>query len=376
MVSVIAGLDVICAQFVVSSWVLTGLILAVAATYLWRRRRRPRTPLRWLSCGIAVLVMVTSTTAVSVNAYFAYLPTIGDAAQSVTGDRQWLPATKLGHLTIDQLARAEQRGMVVRLPTPADPPDGFPASTSVVYLPRQYFTEPNARFPVVYLFHGSPGQASDWFHAGKAARDGRQVATLGHPAIIVAPPMSRSWTDDPECVDGIKEKVESHLLDDVIPTVDSTLRSQTDRNGRIFAGMSAGGYCALNLGLRNRNIVATIIDLSGDTGPTHTDGPISLFGKTNPNAANDVAANSPAGYTPSLTPNPPMRVWLDSGTADTDIVHQMSQLSRTLTPKVSQLVWRVRPGGHTYRVWTAAMNEALPWALGAPPTLSHSRPGP
>jgi enterochelin esterase-like enzyme len=374
--SLLTGLDVICAQFVVSTWVLVGVILAVAGTFLWWRRHRRRKALRWLSCGVAALVMVTCATAVSVNAYYAYLPTVGDATQSVTGDRQWLPAAKLGHLTIGTLASAKQRGMVVRLRTPADPRDGFPASSSVVYLPSQYFTEPNARFPVVYLFHGSPGQASDWFHAGEAAQNGRRVATLGHPAIIVAPPMSRSWTDDPECVDGIKEKVESHLLADVIPTVDSKLRSQADRSGRIFAGMSAGGYCALNLGLRNRNIVATIIDLSGDTGPTHTDGATSLFGKTNPNAASDVAANSPALYTPSLNPNPPMRVWLDSGTSDTDIVHQMSQLSHALAPKVSQLVWRVRPGGHTYWVWTASMREALPWALGAPPSPSHSRPGP
>ena len=134
------------------------------------------------------------------------------------------------------------------MPLPADPAHGFGVTDNVAYLPPQYFTDPNARFPVVYLFHGSPGRPADWFHGGRAAQEGHAVAAAGHPAIVFAAQMSRSWTDDPECVDGVHELVESHLLAQVIPTVDSHLRTLADRD-RVFAGMSAGGYCALNLGL-------------------------------------------------------------------------------------------------------------------------------
>ncbi len=304
MGSLLAGLDVICAQFVVSSWTVVGLVLTGAAIYIWRRRARPHRALRALGCAVVAVLVVVGAIAVSVNAYFAYLPTVGDAVQSVTGDRQWMSASGLGHLTTQQAANAAKVGLVIRLPIPADPVHDFPRTTSVVYLPAQYFTEPDRRFPVVYLFHGSPGQPSDWFHAGDAASEGRTVAQLGAPAIIVAPRMSRSWTDDPECLDGAKEKVESHLLDDIIPTVDSHLRSENDRNGRVFAGMSAGGYCALNLALRNRALVATIIDLSGDTGPTHTGGAISLFGRTDPNAGRELVANSPDHYARDPEPEP------------------------------------------------------------------------
>jgi enterochelin esterase-like enzyme len=142
--------------------------------------------------------------------------------------------------------------------------------------------------------------------------------------------------------------------------------------------MSAGGYCALNLGLRHRDAVATIIDMSGDTVPTHTSGAVSLFGAHNPDVAADVLANSPAHYATTISPQPPTRIWLDSGSADTDIVHEMSALNRTLVGRGIDVVWQVRPGGHTYWVWTAAMREALPWALGLPPNPNsiHSRPGP
>jgi enterochelin esterase-like enzyme len=198
------------------------------------------------------------------------------------------------------------------------------------------------------------------------------------PAIVVAPQMSRSWTDDPECVDGAREQVESHLFGVVIPTVEKTFRAEPTRAGRIFAGMSAGGYCALNLGLRHRDAVETIIDLSGDTSPTHTGGAISIFGSHNPRAAADVAANNPADYAATMAASPPMRIWLDSGRGDTDIVRQMTQLDHALSPRVGDLIWRTRPGGHTYWVWTSAMREALPWALGgrAPASDAHSRPGP
>ena len=78
---------------------------------------------------------------------------------------------------------------------------------------------------MVYLFHGSPGVAKDWFRGGEAAQIGLPLARAGHPVIMVAPRMSKGWLDDPECVDGMHEKVETHLLRDVIPTVDRHLRT-------------------------------------------------------------------------------------------------------------------------------------------------------
>ncbi len=370
MPEVIDGLDVICAQFVISMWIAVLVIAALAGGFIWRGRRRGHL---WLRLGLgafAVSVMAVVATAASVNAHYAYLPTVGDVAQAATGDRQWVPANELGRLTPETARRAETRGLVIRLPIAADPTDGFAATKSITYLPPQYFTQPSEHFRVLYLFHGSPGQAADWFHAGRAEQDGRRAAASGQPVIIVAPAMSRSWTDDPECVDGATERVESHLFADVIPTVDNQLRTQPNRDGRIFAGMSAGGYCALNLGLRHRDAVATIIDLSGDTGPTHTGGPASLFGPGNPDAAALVAANDPAVYAATLPADPPMRIWLDSGTADTAIAHEIENLDRVLAARQISVVYRTQPGGHTYWVWTAAMNQALPWALDPQPSTS------
>ncbi len=377
MDNVVAGLDVISGEFMVSVWSIAGVLLIGTVLIIWRTRRH-RLLFSVLASFFTIVALVTATAA-SFNAYYAYLPTVGDAAHAATGDRQWVRADRLDDLSASTERRAVTSGLIVRAKQPADPSDGFAASTTVEYLPPQYFTQPAAHFPVVYLFHGSPGQPSDWFHAGDAQRAGRLVAQLGHPAILVAPRMSKDWTDDPECVDGTTEKVETHLIDQVIPQTDASLRTLTDRTDRIFAGMSAGGYCALNLGLRNRNLVGTIIDMSGDTMPTHTGGAEVLFGgKTNPAAAHDVIANSPDVYAAGLPAAPSTRIWLDSGSEDTSIVKQNTALAPILAGRGIDVQWRVRPGGHTYWVWTAALQEALPWALGGQPgkvrLTSHQGP--
>jgi enterochelin esterase-like enzyme len=367
-------LEIISFPFIVLLWALAAVAIGVTVYITWKHRR-------WLRCTslvVASLVISLVATADTVNAHYAYLPTIGDVRQSLTGDRQWRNVEALGHLSGRDLRRATATGLTVRLRLPADPANGFAATTNVAYLPPQYFTNPGARFPVVYLFHGTPGKAADWFHGGQAASEGQAVAKAGHPAILVAAQMSRDWTDDPECVDGAVEKVESHLLTRVIPAVDTALRTRPDRSARTFAGISAGGYCALNLGLRNRAVAATIIDMSGETAPTHTGGATVLFGRNNPVAPQLIAENSPAHYGPNLPAGPATRIWFDSGTSDKSIMRQMSDLAHTLEAKGMDVCWRIRPGGHNYRVWTAALYEALPWALGsnAAPKHHRSRPGP
>jgi enterochelin esterase-like enzyme len=322
--------------------------------------------LRWRWFLPALLLPVAlglATAADAVNAYYQYLPTAGDVMQAATGDRQWPHLDTVLRLPTTAAERKYPRGVTVKMPMPADPLDGFHSTTAIGYLPPQYFADAAQRFPVVYLFHGTPGKPADWFHGGRAGRAGQQAASVGEPAIIVAPQMSKAWTDDPECVDGVHERVESHLLDDVIPTVDRTLRTQADRDGRVFAGMSAGGYCALNLALRHRDVVSSIIDMSGFTIPTHTGGMTALFGSNASVRDRLAAANSPADYASALTTGPPMRIWLDCGDADHEVLREMDSILPALQGDGFQVGLHTRPGGHTYEVWRPAFAEALLWAV-------------
>lgn len=276
---------------------LLGLGLLVVASWSWvalrwRRHHRVRT--------VTVALLLTLLLAGDgVNSYFSDLPHITDVLSAATGTTSWkrLKPTDLQVANYGSAARRAPRGGVVRLHVP-DRGSGFGPSTALVYVPPQYFTEPDRRFPVVYLLHGSPGTPADWIRGGGAERAGMQLATAGHPTLIVMPRMSHHWLDDPECVDGIHLRDETHLLADVLPSADSALRTVPDATSRIIAGMSAGGFCALNIGLRNPDVFGAILDLSGLDRPTHSGGMTALFGPGLAGraaaAANDRASTSHA----------------------------------------------------------------------------------
>jgi enterochelin esterase-like enzyme len=343
-----------------------GVLFVLAAVGWWRLLRRPaepRRPLRsWLIGGLAG-VLSLSAVASCVNSYFSYLPKVRDVFDVVAADRppdvakaaQTVPSTSHSH------------GEMVRLRVP-DNGSGFGVTSALVWLPPQYFSEPDARFPVVYLFHGSPGVPKDWFRGGEADRIALSLARAGKPAILVAPRMSKGWLDDPECVDGVREKVETHVLRDVIPSADSSLRTVATREGRIFAGMSAGGYCALNLGLRNRAVAATVLNLSGLTEPTHAKGLRSLFGQT---GSTLVAQNTPAFYAVNLPSSPRSRLWLDCGSSDHQVLRQMQAIAPVLRSRGLTVEEKVRPGEHTFGVWRAALRDGLNWALSGLPTSTR-----
>jgi enterochelin esterase-like enzyme len=120
-------------------------------------------------------------------------------------------------------------------------------------------------------------------------------------------------------------------------------------------------------------VVATIIDMSGYDEPTYTGGLAHLFGRS-ADSATRISQNTPRNYAPYLTRNPPTRVWLDAGSSDKTVMREMSHLAPVLTSRGIAVQWRVRKGGHTYWVWTAALQESLPWALcGHPGKPAHDR---
>jgi enterochelin esterase-like enzyme len=344
---------------VISSKFLASLVLLSAAAWgvvLWRGLRR-----RWVSAAgfsLVALVLSVATVADFVNAHYEFLPRVAD----VVGVRTWPTAS------LNQVADTTQRpvphphGAVVSVKLPGTT-SGFGDPTAMVYFPPQYFSEPTRRFPVVYLLHGSPGAPIDWFRAARASDAGYAVAREGHPVLLVAPRASHSWTDDSECVDRPTERVATYVVNDVVRGIDARFRTIPTRAARGVAGNSAGGYCALNLGLRNRQLFSAVIDLSGFDRPTHDGGLKRLFGNR-PDLARIAADNTPAAYVPALSPDPQVKLWLDCGRSDTSARRDTLTIATELADRGFDVVLRLRPGGHDYGVWRPALAQGLSWAAG------------
>lgn len=350
--------------------VLLVLSLSTWAVLAWRRQRRraqtgaaPVAHRRRRPATVALILFAvlstTTTAAAAVNDDFAYLPRVGDVTSLATGEGPW-PVLTAAQLRQPGIAARYPHGGVLTMPIPDDG-TGLGRTSALVYLPPQYLSQPSARFPVLYLFHGSPGVPADWLRGGRLVDTAGALASHGLPAIVVVPRVSRGWLDDPECVDGVHEQVETHVFSTVIPLVDATLRTLPNRRSRALGGMSAGGYCALNLGLKHRDEIGTILDFSGLVEPTHSGGLRPLYGADTARAA----ADTPRTYAPLLSASPATRVWFDVGRGDGEVRPGVEALAPVLRARGVNVVLRERPGKHTFHVWVPALAESLAWALPA-----------
>lgn len=334
---------------------VTGLVIFTAGMWTgWmfgRRRRR--------TLGIVLVVGSMSMTLLSgltvANAHFAYLPRLGDV---FGGHGQW-------HSAPAKLVLASSStypfGVVTRIPV-VGRAARLGSPQSLVWLPPQYFSAPDDRFPAVYLMHGSPGAPVDWLRAAGAADAALASARDGHPTILVMPKVSRGWFDDSECVNGRHEKVESYVVHAVVRSVDAALRTRPDPTQRIIGGVSSGGFCALNLGLRHRDTWATILDLSGFDHPTHSGGMKALFGRRS-DLSSVVARNTPGRYAGRVELGRCSHVWLDTGSRDRPALRSARSMLGLLRRGTSPPLLHVRPGGHTYGVWRPALAQALRWSI-------------
>ena len=144
-----------------------------------------------------------------------------------------------------------------------------------VYLPPSF--DPLARYPVVYLLHGLPGSPSEYIDGTQLTQFADEAVMSGavRPFIAVIPAAGADaryngewagpWEDD--------------LVTRVVPWVDAHLPTEATAAGRVIAGLSAGGYGAANIGLRNLAMFGAVESWSGYFTPLH-DGPFKDASRT------------------------------------------------------------------------------------------------
>lgn len=122
-----------------------------------------------------------------------------------------------------------------------------------VYVPLEYYDNPDKKYPVLYLRHGGGDAESSWVKDGRAAviMDNLIAAGRATPMIVV---MTYGFTDGSwaggSSAEGM-DTLEKELLTDVIPLIERRYRVNTDKSHRAIAGLSMGGGQAFVLGMRN-----------------------------------------------------------------------------------------------------------------------------
>jgi enterochelin esterase-like enzyme len=245
------------------------------------------------------------------------------------------------------------------IPTSADSLPGqvvtstLDGHTVLVYLPGAYAALPTTHFPVVYFLHGSPGTAEGWMTGGnmQSLLDGLIASGQLPPIIAVFPDDQGVVSDDSYWGNTpLGDTVETWFLSTLIPNIDTTYRT-LGAQYRGIAGLSAGGFGAVNLAIQNPGVFSWVASYSGVfTGPDR------LFGALS-------AANSPQLTISALPAAERFPLFLGQGAQDTEFGPQTTQFVST----VDGLGWtqplktEVVPGPHSWEAWTAEAHDSLVW---------------
>ncbi len=143
---------------------------------------------------------------------------------------------------------------------------------AMVYTPAEYEKSPKKRYPVLYLQHGMGEDETGWSSQGNMQHIMDNLIAQGEcvPMIVV---MECGDVAAPFHVRPGQSMAEAHqqygasfydvMIKDLIPMIDNTFRTKTDRNNRAMAGLSWGGFQTFNIVLPHLDMFSYLGTFSG-----------------------------------------------------------------------------------------------------------------
>jgi len=234
-----------------------------------------------------------------------------------------------------------------------------------IYLPADYETSQRS-YPVLYLLHGSGDDQSGWIQFGevkniadKSIREGKCTAM-----IIVMPDGNsgqRGYFNSPKG----DWNYEDFFFQELIPYVEKTYRTRTDKRYRAIAGLSMGGGGSFIYALHHPELFSAACPLSAYVGPISQEEAASRWEKQYPGVSKEsltsyFSRHSALELVNSMADDQKkaVRWYIDCG--DDDFLYEGNSLVHiAMRKKEIPHEFRIRDGGHTWTYW----REALPTVL-------------
>lgn len=228
-----------------------------------------------------------------------------------------------------------------------------------VYLPPGYDPTRRPRYPVLYLLHGYPGGPGSFVGGVPAGptEDRLLARRLVPPTILVMPQGAPDPLTETSWVNGVGPDAawETFLARDVVGWVDRTFDAVRAGTGRAVAGISDGGYGALDVALHHPHEFAVVESWSGYE---HADpAEAAVYGGSSRLLAEDSPAVILARAAPALR-RTGVVFWLSVGWQDGlrfENAQFASQLAAAGIPHRLVLL----PGSHLPSVYRAELPAAL-----------------
>ena len=182
------------------------------------------------------------------------------------------------------------------------------------------------------------------------------------PMVVIMPGHTAAWW-----VDGAKEKGETALVKEVMPHAEARYRIDAVRSNRLIAGLSAGGFGALNLIMKHPQMFAASAILSpavyDPVPPSHSSGvrqpPFQKDGKFDADLWRSLNYVSHIeGYKKSGVIVP---LYINSGDHDTFSIafHAAALYERLRLHQPDAIELRIVNGDHEWMVWRDTLGDAL-----------------
>lgn len=220
----------------------------------------------------------------------------------------------------------------------------------VVYTPAEYEKNTRKRYPVLYLQHGMGEDETGWSTQGYMYNilDNQIAEGKCVPMIVVMESGDVEVGFRPRPGKDVNEERNLYgasfatlMINDLIPMVDKTFRTYTDREHRAMAGLSWGGKQTFDITLTNLDKFSYIGGFSG-----------AIFGLDVKNAFNGV-------FTDSEAFNKKVHyLFLGCGTEENMGTTQLVKALRDLGIRVD--FYESQGTAHEWLTWRRCLNEFLP----------------
>lgn len=220
----------------------------------------------------------------------------------------------------------------------------------VVYTPAEYETKPKKRYPVLYLQHGMGEDETGWSTQGlmynimdNQIAEGKCVPMIvvmesGDVEVGFRPRPGKDVNEERNLYGASFAKL---MINDLIPMIDKTFRTYTDREHRAMAGLSWGGKQTFDITLTNLDKFSYIGGFSG-----------AIFGLNVKHAFNGV-------FTDASAFNKKVHcLFLGCGTEENMGTAQLVKSLRDMGIRVAS--YESQGTAHEWLTWRRCLNEFLP----------------
>jgi enterochelin esterase-like enzyme len=245
-----------------------------------------------------------------------------------------------------------------------------------IYTPPDYSTNLNARYPVLYILHGGGEDQTGWVTQGRTdiILDNLIAVGKAKPMLVVMDTFNARRAGEPAPVrggpraggsgpsqPGVRPRgvgslgnnpaFREMMMKDLIPMIDSTYRTLTDRENRAMAGLSMGGWQTFETVLRHLEKFAYIGGFSGVPAGN------SLERRVDPETDYDGVLNDAASFNKRVK-----LLWIGAGSDEPEPMYKGMQVFREILDKAGIKYVYVESKGtaHEWLTWRRALYDFAP----------------